>query len=67
VLYGLYCFWEVEHRRTGAEDLERLAGFVAAGKLDPQIALRASWRDAPDAFAALMDRKVAGKAVLVVD
>jgi NADPH:quinone reductase-like Zn-dependent oxidoreductase len=66
-LYGLFCFDELEHRRTGGRDLERLARLVAAGRLDTQIDLRASWRDFEEAFAALLDRRVAGKAVLTVD
>ncbi len=66
-LYGLYIFAELEHTRTGATDLRRLADLVAAGKLDPQIDVTLSWSDAGQAIEALLDRRVNGKAVLRVD
>ncbi len=66
-LYGLYIFAELAHSRTGSADLRRLADLVAAGKLDPQIDMTASWREAKTAVEALLDRRVNGKAVLVVD
>jgi NADPH2:quinone reductase len=66
-LYGLYIFSELEHTRSAAADLRRLADLVAAGKLDPQIALTDSWTRAADAIQALLERRVAGKAVLTVD
>ena len=66
-LYGLYIFAELEHSRTGATDLRRLADLVAAGKLDPQIDVTLSWSDAGEAIEALLDRRVNGKAVLRVD
>ncbi len=65
-LYGLYLFGELAHTRSGTSDLHRLAELVAAGKLDPQIDLTASWRQAPGAIEALLDRRVSGKAVLTV-
>jgi NADPH2:quinone reductase len=66
-LIGLYIFSELDHTRTGSTDLRRLADLVAAGRLDPQIDLTASWTDAATAIGALLDRRVAGKAVLTVD
>ena len=42
-LHGLYIFDELEHTRTGSADLRRLADLIAAGRLDPQIAITASW------------------------
>lgn len=66
-LYGLFVFDEYDHTRTGAADLRRLADLVAAGQLDPQIDLSASWREAGSAIEALLDRRVNGKAVLRVD
>jgi NADPH2:quinone reductase len=66
-VYGLYVFAELEHTRSGDTDLRRLADLVAEGRLDPQIALQASWREAGDAIEALLDRRVDGKAVLRVD
>jgi len=47
-------------------DLAYLIGLVAAGELDPQVGWRGPWQQAADAAAALMDRKVRGKAVLEV-
>ncbi len=66
-LYGFYLFAELEHTRSGSTDLRRLADLVAAGRLDPQIDLTLSWRDAAQAIEALLDRRVNGKAVLTVD
>ena len=67
VLHGLYIFDELDHTRTAAADLRRLADLVAAGRVDPQIDLTASWSEAPSAIQALLDRRVAGKAVLTLD
>ena len=53
--------------RSAAHDLGLLVSELAAGRLDPQIALTASWREPDAALAALMDRRVAGKAVLQID
>jgi NADPH:quinone reductase len=66
-LYGLYVFTELERTGTGSADLRRLADLIAAGKLDPQIDLTASWTEAKRAIEALLDRRVSGKAVLTVD
>lgn len=63
-VYGLYVFAELPRRAGGGEDLARLAGLVANGDLTPAIDLETSWREAPDAIAALLDRRIAGKAVL---
>jgi len=66
-LYAFYVFDIIDHTRSGATDLRRLADLVAAGKLDPQIHLTQSWTQAADAIEALLDRRVNGKAVLTVD
>ena len=66
-LYGLRVFDEIERHRSGVRDLTFLASELAAGRLDPQIALTASWREPGDALAALMDRRIRGKAVLTID
>ena len=64
-LYGFNLFAELQ-REVGAASraLAYLAGLVAAGKLDPQIALEADWREPGPVLSALMERRVAGKAVL---
>jgi NADPH:quinone reductase len=66
-LYGLYIFAELEHTRSACADLRRLADLVAAGRLDPQIGFAGSWERAAEAIEALLDRRVAGKAALVVE
>jgi len=66
-LRGLFVFEEIERTGTGGRDLARLAALVAAGELDTQIDLETSWRDPAPALAALLERRVAGKAVLLVD
>jgi len=66
-VHGLYVFAELTRRAGGGEDLARLARLVADGDLHPQIDLEASWRDPKDAIEALLDRRVAGKAVLRID
>jgi hypothetical protein len=40
---------------------------MAAGELHPQIDFEGSWRDPAPALTALLERRVAGKAVLRVD
>jgi len=45
-------------------DLDYLLELVAAGQIDPQIGLRTSWENVSDAAAALLGRRVVGKAVL---
>ena len=64
VLHGLYIFDELDHTRTASSDLRRLADLVAAGRLDPQISVTLPWTQAAEAIQALLDRRVAGKAVL---
>jgi NADPH:quinone reductase len=66
-LYGFYVFDIIDHTRSGATDLRRLADLVAERKLDPHIDLTLSWNDAGQAIEALLDRRVNGKAVLRVD
>jgi NADPH2:quinone reductase len=48
------------------DDLGLLADLVARGSLHPQIGLEVPWTDANDAFLALHNREVNGKAVLLV-
>jgi NADPH:quinone reductase len=66
-LYGLYIFAELQHTRSASADLRRLSELVAAGRLDPQIDVVRSWHEVGEAIEALLDRRVAGKAVLTVD
>ena len=66
-LYGLMVFPELAKRRGATGMLDRLLSLVAAGRLDPHIDLETSWREAADAIQALLDRRIAGKAILHVD
>jgi NADPH2:quinone reductase len=47
-------------------DLAYLVELLEAGEIDPQIGLRVSWDEVSAAAEALLDRRVAGKAVLDV-
>jgi NADPH:quinone reductase len=66
-VHGLYVFPELQRRAGGGADLARLAALVASGDLVPQIDLEASWRKPQAAIEALLDRRIAGKAVLHID
>ena len=66
-IYTLNMPDEIARHASGVSDLQRLCALVARGRLDPQVALEDSWRNAPAATAALLGRRVAGKAVLHVD
>ncbi len=66
-LYAFVLFPELERRPSAARDLEYLASLVAKGRLDPQISSEGSWLEARPALEALMERRIAGKAVLRID
>jgi NADPH:quinone reductase len=66
-LYGLFVFHETDKRGGAGPLLSRLVALVASGALDPHIDLEASWREPAEPIRALVDRRVAGKAVLHVD
>jgi NADPH:quinone reductase len=65
-LIGLLIFTEVQARRSGAEQLARLAGLVADDRLHPHVDREAPWTEAEQLAQALTDRRIAGKAVLHV-
>lgn len=66
-LHGLYVFEEIARHASAASDLARLAALVHRGELEAPIDLECSWRDPGPAIEALAQRRVAGKAVLLVD
>jgi NADPH:quinone reductase-like Zn-dependent oxidoreductase len=66
-LRGFMLFDELLYTQSGSRDLRTLAELIADGKLDPQIASEQSWHDYATAVEQLLDRKVAGKAVLYVE
>jgi NADPH:quinone reductase len=66
-IYTLDLFDELAAHASGASDLARLCKLMADGRLDGQIELEASWREASRALDALLERRIGGKAVLHVD
>jgi NADPH:quinone reductase len=66
-VYGLLVFPELVKRGGATGMLDRLLALVAAGRLDPNIGLETTWRQSAEAIHALIDRRIAGKAVLLVD
>ncbi len=65
-LEGFFVYSSAQPPSFGA-DLQRLADMVARGELNPHVGLEVSWTEATTAFAALAERHVNGKAVLLVD
>ncbi|MGZ8754992.1 MAG: zinc-binding dehydrogenase, partial [Acidimicrobiia bacterium] len=65
-LEGFFVYLSAQPPGFGA-DLQRLADMVARGKLNPHVGLEVSWTEATTAFAAVAERHVNGKAVLLVD
>ena len=59
------CGWK-KYAEAQAAELALLVDLVVADRLTPQIGLRVDWTQANDAALQLMDRQVAGKAVLIV-
>jgi NADPH:quinone reductase len=66
-VYAFMVFDEVDREQSASSDLRALADMVAAGELRTEVSLEASWRDPNDAVTALLERRVAGKAVLRFD
>jgi len=66
-LYGFRVFEEIDRHGSGVRDLRFLAEGVAAGRLDTQIGVTRSWREAGEALQDLIERRVRGKAVLTID
>jgi NADPH:quinone reductase-like Zn-dependent oxidoreductase len=66
-IYTLNLFDELDRHASAASDLGRLCALATAGRLDGQVALEGSWRDPAPALAALVERRIGGKAVLHVD
>jgi NADPH:quinone reductase-like Zn-dependent oxidoreductase len=50
-----------------SQDLSYLASLIASGRLDPQISYQGSWHQAGEALTALRERRIQGKAVLLID
>jgi NADPH:quinone reductase-like Zn-dependent oxidoreductase len=58
---------ELAAHASGASDLARLCGLAARGRLDGQVELECSWREAGAAIDGLLARRLGGKAVLHLD
>jgi len=65
-LYGLRVFHELEFHGTGVRDLTLLVNGLADGWLDPGIGATGSLWEPDELLQALIDRRVAGKAVLTI-
>ncbi len=65
--YALSLFQELERQGVGSRELADLLALVADGRLDPQVDAQANWRDMGALLAALGERRIAGKAVALVD
>lgn len=63
-LMGFFIY--ADHGTTMAEDLGTLAGYVADGRLRPRLGLVAPWERTHEAFAALHEHRLVGKAVLTL-
>jgi NADPH2:quinone reductase len=64
---GFFVTWELLNGRIGSEGLSYLSSLAATGRLVSRIDLRVGWHDAVAAVDALLERRVAGKAVLTID
>jgi NADPH:quinone reductase len=64
---GFFVTWELLNGRIGSEELSYLASLAATGRLESRIDFRVGWRDVVAAVDALLERRVAGKAVLTID
>lgn len=64
---GYFVTWELLHGRIGSKELSYLVSLAATGELESRVDLGVSWRDAASALDALLERRVAGKAVLTID
>jgi len=63
VFWGSFAARDPRHNQ---ENLRELLGWVAAGKLKPRISARYPLERAADALNDILQRKVTGKAVLLV-
>jgi len=66
-IYTLNLPDELTWHASAASDLTRLCTLAAEGRLDGQVELECSWRQADSAIDALLNRRIGGKAVLHVD
>ena len=65
-LRGFFVTYELLEGRIGTAELTRLVEMVSSGRLRTEINLQVPWTEAATAIAALLERRVRGKAVLAV-
>jgi NADPH:quinone reductase-like Zn-dependent oxidoreductase len=65
-LRGFFVTHELLEGRIGTAELAGLVGLVSSGRLRTGIDLRVPWTEAASAVAALLERRVRGKAVLTI-
>lgn len=65
-LYGLYLFTEFG-RRSACDGLGVLAGLIAAGALDPNIAAEGPFEEIGALADRLFNREISGKAIVHID
>jgi NADPH:quinone reductase len=61
-----FSYFTSEAEERFAPDLALLVSLIADGSLKPQIGVERSWRDILQVAEQLRDRRVAGKAVLLI-
>ena len=66
-IYTLNLTDELAASGGATRDLERLCALATAGRLDGQVELEVPWTEAAGALAALLERRIGGKAVLRID
>jgi NADPH:quinone reductase-like Zn-dependent oxidoreductase len=66
-MLGYFVTHELLEGRIGSSRLAALAALVAEGRLVSQIDLIVPWTEAASAMEALLERRVKGKAVLLLD
>ena len=65
-LRGFFVTHELLEGQIGTAELARLVALVSSGRLRTEIDLGVPWTEAASAVAALLERRVRGKAVLAV-
>ena len=63
---GYFVTHELLDGRIGSDRFDELVGLVTSGRLRSDVDLVVPWTEAPSAIAALLERRVRGKAVLTV-
>ena len=65
-LRGFFVTHELLEGRIGTAELARLVTLLSSGRLRTEIDLQVPWTEAASAVAALLERRVRGKAVLTI-